>query len=108
MTDWAGNSFAIGYNASGDQSSISINGGDVSTSTGYDGDNGISSIQTTAAHGATNLLSFAYTRQANGEITSSTPTVSATVMAKDSYGYNSASQVSSGPITGASGNSDYA
>ena len=63
---------------------------------------------TTTNHGSTNLLSFSFTYDELSRLKSSTPTVNAVTMATDRYGYDDTSRVTSGPITGTTGNSTYA
>ncbi len=67
----------------------------------------LSQQATTTNGGSTNLLKFAFGRDQQGRLTSSTPTVNATAMNTDSYSYDSSSRVSSGPITGTSGSNIY-
>ena len=63
---------------------------------------------TTTNHGSTNLLSFSFTYDELSRLKSSTPTVNAVTMATDRYGYDPTSRVTSGPITGTTGNPTYA
>jgi RHS repeat-associated protein len=108
MSDWAGNTFAYSYNASGSVSNLSVNTGAVGIATSYDNAGSVASIDATASGGTTPLLNLAYVRQPNGLIASETPTVGSTTMTADSYGYDSQNQVTSGPITGSSGSNAYA
>jgi RHS repeat-associated protein len=105
MTDWAGNTLAYSYNASGSMSNLSANSGAVTIATGYDSANNISSIDATA--GSSTLLDLTYTRQANGYIASEVPQVGTTIMGTKSYTYNSLNRVASGPITGTTGSTAY-
>ena len=57
--------------------------------------------------GATNLLSFAFAYDELGRLTSSAPTVNSLTKATDYYGYDTTSRVTSGPITGTTGNPNY-
>ena len=80
----------------------------VTTSYTNDPTSGLLSQQATTTNGgSTNLLKFAFGRDQQGRLTSSTPTVNATAMNTDSYSYDSTSRVSSGPITGSSGSNIY-
>ena len=108
MTDWAGNTFNLSYNADDSQSDLSVNSGAVDVATSYDSSNDVSSIDATAPGGAGTLLDLSVTRNANGTIATETPQVGSTIMATDSYGYDALNQVTSGPITGSSGSNAYA
>ena len=57
--------------------------------------------------GATNLLSFAFSYDDLGRLISSAPTVNSLTKATDNYGYDPTSRVTSGPITGTTGNPNY-
>jgi len=63
---------------------------------------------TTTNAGSTNLLSFSFTYDELSRLKSSAPTVNAVTMATDLYGYDPTSRVISGPITGTTGNPNYA
>ena len=62
---------------------------------------------TTTNGGATNLLSFAFSYDDLSRLISSTPTVNSLTKTTDSYGYDPSSRVTSGPITGTTGNPNY-
>ena len=108
LGDWAGNTLAYAYNPDGSVANLSANSGAVGVATGYDSAGNVSSINVTASSGATTLLSLGYTRQPNGFIASEVPQVGTTTMGTKSYGYNGLSQVTSGPITGTTGSTNYA
>ena len=107
MTDWAGNTFTYGYNATGQHDSLSINSGAVGVTTTYDDAGNVASVDATAASGATPLLDLSVTRAENGQITAEVPVVGTTTMATDSFGYNTNNQVNSGPIIGTTGSTAY-
>ena len=62
---------------------------------------------TTTNGGATNLLSFAFSYDDLSRLISSTPTVNSLTKTTDSYAYDPSSRVTSGPITGTTGNPNY-
>ena len=62
---------------------------------------------TTTNAGATNLLSFSFSYDDLSRLISSTPTVNSLTKATDNYGYDPTSRVTSGPITGTTGNPNY-
>ncbi|MCX6508083.1 MAG: hypothetical protein NTY27_02690, partial [Actinobacteria bacterium] len=62
---------------------------------------------TTTNAGATNLLSFSFSYDDLGRLISSAPTVNSLTKATDNYGYDPTSRVTSGPITGTTGNPNY-
>ena len=62
------------------------------------------SIATSTSAAATNLLSFTFTRDAIGNILTSLPKTDSTTLATDTYTYDSASRVASGPIVGTGSN----
>ncbi len=62
---------------------------------------------TTKNAGATNLLSFSFSYDDLGRLTGSTPTLNSLTKSTDNYGYDPTSRVTSGPITGTSGNPNY-
>jgi RHS repeat-associated protein len=62
---------------------------------------------TTTNGGATNLLSFAFSYDDLSRLISSTPTVNSLTKTTDSYDYDQTSRVTSGPITGTTGNPNY-
>ena len=62
---------------------------------------------TTTNAGATNLLSFSFSYDDLSRLISSTPTVNSLTKTTDSYAYDPSSRVTSGPITGTTGNPNY-
>ena len=107
ITDWAGNTFAYSYNATGQPTNLSVNSGAVGVATSYDNAGNVSSVNATASSGSTALLNLSVTRNQNGQIATEAPTVGSTAMATDSFGYNASNQVTSGPITGVTGSTGY-
>ena len=116
LHDWAGRSFSYSYDANGNQTALSINGGAVTIAKHYDANGSITDqsstpgIQIFAA--GSNLLSLSVARNADGTIASTTPTIGSTPGPTDSFGYGTpAGQrspvVTSGPIGAASGSTSY-
>jgi RHS repeat-associated protein len=62
---------------------------------------------TTTNGGVTNLLSFSFSYDDLSRLISSTPTVNTLTKTTDSYAYDPTSRVTSGPITGTTGNPNY-
>jgi RHS repeat-associated protein len=121
LTDWAGDTLTFTYNTSGEACWVSTyapstpscgspphTSGSVTTAYGYDPAGNVSDLKTTTGTTPASLLDLAVGSRTGDFITAETPTVGSTAMATDDYGYNQASQVSSGPITGSSGATSYA
>ncbi len=121
LTDWAGDTVTFAYGSNGQEcwmstdapsspscSSTPYDSGAVTTAYSYDDAGNVSNIQTTTGTSPTNLLELTVdTRDADGDITSETPTVGTTAMTEDEYSYNQSEQVASGPITGSFGSNTY-
>jgi RHS repeat-associated protein len=81
----------------------------VTTSYTNDSTSGLLSQEaTTTSNGATNLVKFAFGRDQQGRLTSSTPTTNSTTLAVDNYSYDGTNRVSSGPKVGSTGSNSYA
>ena len=106
ITDWAGNTFTYGYNATGQPNNLSINSAAVTVATGYD-NSGQRLFHRRRSSGATTLLDLGVTRGENSNITAEQPVVGTTTMTQDNFAYNADNQVDSGPITGSSSNNSY-
>jgi RHS repeat-associated protein len=91
ITDWLGHTTSLTADKDGNTTGISYPNGVLATST-FDAADRLTAI--TDANGATTLASFTYARDANGQLTSTTPTGSGQG-ASESYTYTTLNQLSS-------------
>jgi RHS repeat-associated protein len=90
VTDFNGNTSAIGNSADGLPTSMTLGGSGDEVSTSYDATDSPSAIALT--QGSTTLLGFSYSRSPSGAIDSETDTPSSSLSPAD-YGYDSLSRV---------------
>jgi RHS repeat-associated protein len=91
ITDWFGHTTTFASDADGNTTTESYPNG-VVASTAYDASGAVTAIN--AASGGSNIASFAYTRDANGQLTSATPTGSGQGVS-ESYAYDPLNQLTS-------------
>ena len=114
QTDWLGNTLYFTYDATGSlcatstssMSSCTASPSGVATLTRFDQAGQLAGA--TTVNSSTQLFDLTYTRDANGNLASSTPTVGTTTGPVDSFNYDQQTQVSSGPSTTGSSPTPYA
>ncbi len=114
QTDWLGNTLYFTYDATGSLCATSTS----SMSSCTASPTGVATIQrfdqagqlagATTVNSSTQLFDLTYTRDNNGNLASSTPTVGTTTGPVDSFNYTQQAQISSGPSTTGSSPTPYA